>query len=149
MGAGQSWLDFLGRQMTVNFSVLSIELSAYASPETAIRFVTSPSMTATTKFKLDNIQVQYTLDVISTDVVEAVYDTFSAQDYANNDGNAGWLGDWTEINDDSSPTGGYIQVLSKQLLQITHTNHSIQRAVDLSSAASAKPELRLQTNRPG
>ena len=136
---GGSWTElalFSGPANEKAFSDFSIDISAYASPDTAIRFVTSTSIDVPCRFQLANIEIQYTTDIISADIVETVYDTFSTVSYSNNDGNTNWLGDWEEFGDDGSPETGNVIVHTSQFLQISRKDRGVQRAADLSSASS-------------
>ncbi len=72
-------------------------------------------------------------------------DQFSSQSYSNNDGNQNFSSNWTETNDDSSPTGGRIEIVSNQLEFNNLDNRSIRRSLDLSGATSVT--LTLDYNR--
>ena len=57
----------------------SFDISSYASPDTMVRLATSDAMDGNTRIWFDNVQVEYTSDVVSTEVVEYVQDTFDVQ----------------------------------------------------------------------
>ncbi len=88
--------------------------------------------------------------VVSTQTGGAtVRDQFNTASYSNNDGSEAWSTNWIESGDDSggSPTSGNISVevdncpdASSRCIEFdarSGLNHSIQRGVDLTSAASA------------
>ena len=125
-------------------------ISSFASPNTVIRFATSGALDGTTFFFVDDVQVEYTSDLISIEVIESAADSFGAPSYDNNDGTILWSGNWVEGNDDGTPLSGYITIHpNKGELIIAELNHSIQREVDLSGASAAEAELRLPSKGAG
>jgi hypothetical protein len=70
---------------------------------------------------------------------ETFRDNFSSASYSNNDGSFNFSGNWTETNDDGSPTGSRIQINSNQLRfeDITRNSQRIERTANLAGATSA------------
>lgn len=67
---------------------------------------------------------------------ETMRDEFNAPFYDNNDGSAGWAGNWSEINDDNRADRGRVRINHGELL-LADNDRGIQRAADLSGAATA------------
>ncbi len=70
------------------------------------------------------------------DATVNAYETFGTVAYSNNDGSINWTGNWVEVSDDGSPTGGDIKVvsdLSGNRIQISKQSNGIYREVDLST----------------
>lgn len=64
-------------------------------------------------------------------------DYFNSVSYANNDGNASFIGNWIEGNDDNNPATGNVFIesgLSQVVFQQTTVCRHIERTVDLSTA---------------
>ncbi|MGW9685649.1 DUF7933 domain-containing protein [Flagellimonas sp. 2504JD1-5] len=68
---------------------------------------------------------------------ETFRDNFSSVSYANNDGSQSFSNDWTESNDDGSPSGGRIEIVSNQLEFNNLDSSSIIRDLNLTGATSA------------
>ena len=72
---------------------------------------------------------------------ETFRDEFNLVSYSNNDGTANFSNDWTERNDDTSPSAGRIRVNSNQLRFRNLDNSDIFRFVPLAGAGSARLTL--------
>ncbi len=68
---------------------------------------------------------------------ETFRDNFSSVSYSNNDGSQSFSNNWTESNDDGSPSGGRIEIVSNQLEFNNLDSSSIIRDLDLTGATSA------------
>lgn len=109
--------------------------------------VTNNASTTQTGITINDPLPSYTDYVAQSTVVagyvvvggtQTVRDEFNAVSYSNNDGTQNWAGDWDETNDDDSPSGGAIQVVSGRLrCRQLQNNQSIERSVDLTGATSA------------
>ncbi|MEM9649237.1 MAG: Calx-beta domain-containing protein [Bacteroidota bacterium] len=79
---------------------------------------------------------------------ETFRDNFSASLYSNNDGSQTFSGNWTEINDDGSPTGSRIRITGNELRfeDITRNSQLIQRSANLAGATSATLSFDWQTS---
>ncbi|MDC6366097.1 MULTISPECIES: beta strand repeat-containing protein [Flavobacteriaceae] len=64
-------------------------------------------------------------------------DQFNSASYSNNDGTQNFSGNWAEVNDGGSPTGGRIEIVGGELEFNNLDNRRISRDLDLSSATSA------------
>ena len=56
--------------------------------------------------------------------------------YSNNNGSKSWLNAWTETGETTSPSAGYIRIVSGQL-RLSSTSRTIRRSANLSQATSA------------
>ncbi|MCA9978419.1 MAG: hypothetical protein KC413_21815, partial [Anaerolineales bacterium] len=76
--------------------------------------------------------------LVSSDAtIHTVRDDFNKRLFSNNDGTTNWAGDWIEIGDDANPGRGDIRMMSDGTLRLKDDNRSLQRAVDLTGAATA------------
>lgn len=64
-------------------------------------------------------------------------DTFSSTSYSNNNGNQNFSGNWTEVSDDGSASGGRIEIVSNELEFNNLDGRTISRALDISGASNA------------
>ncbi|MFN8597443.1 MAG: S8 family peptidase [Anaerolineae bacterium] len=64
-------------------------------------------------------------------------DFFGSVSYSNNNGTQAWSGAWTESGETTSPSAGYVMVVSGQL-RMSYTNRTISRAANLSGATAAR-----------
>ena len=70
---------------------------------------------------------------------ETFRDNFSTTSYSNNDGSSNFSGNWTETNDDGSPSGSRIRITGNQLRfeDISRNSQRIDRSLNLAGATSA------------
>ena len=113
----------------------SYDISDFASPDTMVRLFTSNGMNGNTKIWIDSLEIAYSADTVSTDIVETVFDTFSTADFAGNNGTQNWLGAWQELNDDGNPASGFVRVDNQ--LVISERSNGVQRSADLSLGTGA------------
>ena len=141
---GGSWTEldrFAGPDTDIVPELVSYNISSFVSPDTIIRFVTSATMGDWNNFYIDDVQIEYSSNVVSSHVVETVSDYFVEQAYDGSNGSQPWLTDWGEENDDGKPDKGGIKVNKKDFLQIGGRNKSIFRSVDISNASKAQLSL--------
>ncbi|MBC8446939.1 MAG: S8 family serine peptidase, partial [Chloroflexi bacterium] len=145
---GASWkeLDRLAGPATdPDVQFVSYDISSYVSSNTAIRFVSSPSLGEQDKLYIDNVYIEYTLtdgssldavkskpafprdsfDAIETEAqlassggTETVRDEFNAVSYSNNDGTQSWSGDWVEDDPEvggEGPSAGQVRIVDGEL----------------------------------
>ena len=67
---------------------------------------------------------------------DTIADFFSTVSYSNNNGSKSWLNAWTETGETTSPSAGYIRIVSGQL-RLSSTSRTIRRSANLSQATSA------------
>ncbi len=114
----------------------SYDISTYATPDTMVRLFTSNGMNGDTKIWVDNVQIEYSSDSVSTEIVETFFDTFNSADFSGNNGTLTFLGDWQELNDDNHPANGHVKITDR--LTIAESNNGAQRSADLSAGIGAK-----------
>ncbi|MFD2588174.1 Calx-beta domain-containing protein [Croceitalea marina] len=68
---------------------------------------------------------------------ETFFDSFSAVSYSNNNGSQNFSSNWTEQNDDGSPSAGRILITGNRLRFNNLDNRAIYRFVPLAGASSA------------
>lgn len=139
--SGATWttLDsFAGPADDSGAIAASYDISAHATNGTAVRFITDSAFTNTNgpKFRLDNVEISYSTDTVSTDVQEHVLDTFSSLSYSNNDGSVDWVGDWVD-SEGAGPTAGGIKIGTNGSIKVISDNAILSRTANLSEAASA------------
>ncbi len=67
---------------------------------------------------------------------ETYRDNFGSASYSNNDGTQNFGSNWSETNDDNSPTSGRIEITGGELEFNNLDNRRIERSLDLSAATS-------------
>ncbi len=79
---------------------------------------------------------------------ETYLDNFGSVSYSNNNGTQNFSGNWNEINDNNSPNNGRIRITGNELRfeDISRNNRRIERAADLTGAASAVLSLDWRTS---
>jgi hypothetical protein len=134
---GSTWAEIgrlAGPGNDGDFVQASYDISAFAAPNTTLRFNNSSSMTSQSILLIDEVQVEYSNDIVSTEIVETMTDTFDQIAYSNNNGSVNWRSDWLEQGDDNNPQTGYVYVQTNAQLRVGQSNRSIQRSADLSEA---------------
>jgi serine protease AprX len=150
---GAAWTELAriaGPANDDDLQVISYDISAYASSATALRLLSSASLGSKDKVYIDFVEIVYEQNGTAPPAPPTptgdftVRDQFNLTAYNNNDGAVPWLGDWVEAGDDGRPGSGDITIEANGcpngglcLVIDANGNHSISRAADLSSAASA------------
>ena len=125
---------------------ISFDITPYLSPNTVLRFFTSPDDAG--KLYVDNFKIEYSYEYDDGRDCDGdaytVRDEFTTGGYTGNDGSIAWASDWTEIDDrtdpNQDPTAGLVQIVNGELrlnnLNYDDPNPGVQRAVDLTGGIS-------------
>ncbi len=152
---GNSWhqLDQLeGPANDCYMRPASYDISAYANENSAVRFITSPSLGRYDRFYVDNVQIEYTNatgdtspdtpDAPVDNVALTVEDDFEPDPpvYNNNSGTRDWTGGWYEVGENNGPYNGSIYISNNQLgrnLALAQNYSRVWREVNLAGASYA------------
>ena len=144
-GASFTQLELISPTGTGQTVAKSYQLQEHISltANTIIRFRVAQGFAGPGQFaSVDNVQVTFDNGGSSGDgdpepsSSETIRDEFNSTAYSNNDGSVNWTGNWSEINDNGSPTSGNV-IITNGRLQLWGTGHGIRRKFNLSAVASA------------